>query len=198
MHIIIHRVNSIKKLNTIPPKFGVEVDVRTSRNQLILNHEPFQGGDLLCDYLEHFRHAFIILDIKEEGIEKKVIELCKIYGIKNYFLLGVSFPFMFLFSREGVENMAVRYSEFEDIETCLALRNRVVWIWADTFTKNPLNKDAVDRLKQNGFKICFVSPERWGRPHDIKNCIHSFMEDSIRLDAVMVGWDYKDEWNELS
>ena len=35
MEIIIHRVNSIKKVRQIPTKFGVEIDVRTLGSKII-------------------------------------------------------------------------------------------------------------------------------------------------------------------
>ena len=40
MEIIIHRVNKIKFLKSIPKNFGVEIDVRSFNSELILNHEP--------------------------------------------------------------------------------------------------------------------------------------------------------------
>ena len=45
MEIIIHRVNSIKKLRKIPNNFGVEIDLRVYQSKIILNHEPFKSGD---------------------------------------------------------------------------------------------------------------------------------------------------------
>jgi hypothetical protein len=41
---IIHRVNKIGDLKKISQEFGVEVDIRTYNNQLVLNHEPFEDG----------------------------------------------------------------------------------------------------------------------------------------------------------
>ena len=45
MEIIIHRINSIKKLKKIPKNFGVEIDLRVYQSKIILNHEPFKSGD---------------------------------------------------------------------------------------------------------------------------------------------------------
>ena len=41
MEFIIHRINKIKDLKSLPKKFGVEIDIRTMGSKLILNHEPF-------------------------------------------------------------------------------------------------------------------------------------------------------------
>lgn len=191
---IIHRINKIKDQKKIPREYGVEIDIRTYNKKLILNHEPFKAGDLLDEYLSNFDHAFIVLEVKEEGIEKKVIEICKKYNIKNYFLLSVSFPFIYLLSKEGIKKIAIRYSEFEDINTCLAMKNKVEWVWIDTFTKLPLDKESYIKLKNANFKICLVSPERWNRPKDIKNYVDYFVTNNIKIDAVMTSIRYSHNW----
>lgn len=191
---IIHRVNKIKELKKIPKEFGVEVDIRTQNNKLILNHEPFECGDLLDDYLANFNHSFIILEIKEEGIEKKVIEVCKKHNVEKYFLLSISFPFMYLLSKQGRRKMAVRFSEFESIDTALTLKDKVEWLWVDTFTKLPLDKESYTRLKKTNFKICLVSPDRWGRPNEIKKYVNFLKDNEIEIDGVMIGLEYADEW----
>jgi len=180
---IIHRVNKIEELRKIPVKYGVEVDIRTHNNKLILNHEPFENGDLLEEYLGEFNHAFIILEIKEEGIEEKVLKLCEKFRIENYFLLSVTVPFLYMLSEKGIRKMAVRFSEFESINTVLNFKDKVDWVWIDTFTKNPLAKEIYEQLK--GLKICFVCPDRWGRKEDIQRYKNNFEEEDIKLDAVM-------------
>ena len=42
MILIKHRVNTIKELVRINPKYGVEIDVRSDQNKLLLNHDPFK------------------------------------------------------------------------------------------------------------------------------------------------------------
>lgn len=191
---IIHRVNKIEELKCIPKSFGVEVDVRTYKNKLILSHEPFSDGDLLDDYLSNFNHALIVLEIKEEGIEKKVINASKKHGIKNYFLLSVSFPFIYILSKNGVKKIAVRYSEFEDILTCLSLKNKVEWVWVDSFTRLPLDKESFAKLKSANFKVCLVSPERWGRQQDIEKYVDYLKDNKINIDAVMTDMAHSYEW----
>src|SRR5258706_4464368 len=100
MQIIIHRVNTIEKLKTIPKKYGVAIDVRESNGDLILNHEAFKKGVLLEKYLTHFHQAFVIFNIKEAGIEEKVLELAKKFNITNYFLLDVEAPYLYRASRK--------------------------------------------------------------------------------------------------
>ena len=72
-----HRINTIKKLKSIPYYYGIEVDVRERNNNLILSHDPFKSGERLDKFLKYYNHKFIILNIKAEGLEKKVFRLIK-------------------------------------------------------------------------------------------------------------------------
>ena len=75
MKIIIHRVNKIKELKKIPAKYGVEIDIRSYGKKLVLNHEPANNGDELKNYLKNFNNSILIANIKEAGIENKVLKL---------------------------------------------------------------------------------------------------------------------------
>ena len=88
MGIIVHRVNTVQDLNAIPFEYGTEIDIRVFGNDLILNHEPFQKGDYLENYLNEYQHGTLILNIKEAGIEDEVFRLVRLRShIKSYFLL---------------------------------------------------------------------------------------------------------------
>jgi hypothetical protein len=193
MQIIIHRVNLISNLLKIPKKYGVEVDVRAYGDKLILNHEPHKSGDELEEYLQNCNHAFIIFNIKEDGIEEEVIELAEKYGVKDYFLLDVEYPFIYRSISKGFKKIGVRFSEAEPIESALA--QKVNWVWVDTNTKFPLNEVSYKKLKHAGFKICLVCPERWGRSQDIENYKEYMKENQIKIDAVMTSLKYAEKWS---
>ena len=74
MMIIRHRVNSWNKLKSIPESEGVEIDLRSSRNDIYLHHDPFKKGVLFEKWIKFFKHKFIVLNVKEEGLEKRLIE----------------------------------------------------------------------------------------------------------------------------
>ena len=83
MEFIAHRINTIKELKKLSIDFGVELDLRDYGNRLILQHEPFVDGEDFEDYLKHYNHGTMILNIKSERIEYRVLELIKKYDIKN-------------------------------------------------------------------------------------------------------------------
>lgn len=194
--IIAHRINNIKQLNSLPKNFGVEIDVRFDNRtgRLYLNHDPGVGEDLEI-YLKHFKHKFIIFNIKEAGIEQTCIDLAKKYHIsKNkYFLLDVEFPYLYKASRKGFKNIAVRYSEAEPIEMTLAQKNFVDWVWIDVNTKLPLNLKVCNKLKK--FKACLVSPECWGRPQDIASYQKLLKKLHYSPDAIMCDTEYIKAWD---
>ena len=193
MEIIIHRINKIKKLKTINPLFGVEIDIRTYGNNLILSHDPFKKGDKLEDYLNEYRHGTLILNIKESGIEDNVLSLVQKYdNVKNYFLLDVEFPYVFSVSKNNFKNIAIRFSEFESIDTVLKLKGLVDWVWIDTFTKLPLNQNAINVLKD--FKTCLVCPGRWNRQEDIVSYKTKIQKINFQLNAVMTSKNTVGKW----
>ncbi len=161
MEIIIHRVNTIKKLKSISNNFGTEIDIRSSSSKLILSHDPFVKGDSLENYLSEYikKKGTLVLNIKESGIEQNVLKLVKKYKIKSYFLLDVEFPYIFKTLNEKLnKNIAVRFSEYETIDLSKKLINKVNWIWLDTYKKFPIGNKNLRFIKK--FKSCLVCPER--------------------------------------
>lgn len=186
MKLISHRRNSLVQLNETPPKYGVEVDIRSHGDKLIIHHDPFVDGESLEAWLAAYRHGTLILNVKEEGLEARLIELMQRAGIEDYFFLDQSFPFLVKYSRLGVHRCAVRVSEFESIQTALTLAGKVDWIWVDCFTQFPLSHDDARKLQEAGFKLCLVSPELQGRDAEteIAQLVQMLHERNIRAEAV--------------
>jgi hypothetical protein len=182
-------------LKKVPVEYGVEVDVRVAGKELILNHEPYIGGELLKEFLSNYRHSFIIFNIKEAGIESDVIKLAQDYNIEDYFLLDVEYPFIYRATRKDIfKKIAVRFSEAEPIEFALAHKGMVDWVWVDTNTILSLNADVYARLHKAGFKIALVSPDRWGRPEDILKYKAYLTKEKIPVDLVMVDLQLAPKW----
>jgi hypothetical protein len=201
MIYVAHRINTIEGLHSLPPKYGVEIDIRGHGSQLLLNHDPIWDAskhDDLEEYLKIFAErgmAFVILNVKEAGHEQRIIELCAKYGIakEKYFLLDVEFPYLYKAVRKlNIREIAVRYSEAEPIEAAEAQmvdgHPMLDWVWIDTNTRLPLDeekdgKDIVARLMK--FKTALVCPDRWGRPEDIDSYANEIKQKGLRLDLVM-------------
>jgi len=192
MEIIIHRVNKIKDLINTSINFGVEIDIRTNRSKLILSHDPFLKGDKLEDYLENYKHKTLVLNLKEAGIEENVLDLIKKNSVKSYFLLDVEMPYIYLAAKKGQKNIAVRFSEYEDISLTKHFTNKLKWVWIDTATKLPINKDNIRILSK--FKSCLVCPERWGRKQDINKYKKKLTKLKFKPSAIMTSLKHVKDW----
>jgi hypothetical protein len=184
MHYIAHRVNSINELLNIPIKYGVEVDLRDYGDRIILQHDPFKNGENFEEYLKHYNHGTIILNIKSEGIEFKVLELLKKYNINNYFFLDSSFPVIHSLCLKNEKNIALRFSEFEGIDTICLMSKKVDWIWVDCFRKLPITGQNYKLLKNHKYKLCLVSPELQGQDRKLESYKNYLQKEGIVFDAI--------------
>lgn len=184
MEFIAHRINTVKELKELPHDYGVELDIRDYENNLIIHHDPFTNGESFEDYLKHYNHGTMILNIKSERIEHKVLELIKKYEIKKYFFLDSSFPMIYLLSKSGEKNVALRYSEFEGLDTIFNMANKVKWVWVDCFSKLPITTETYKQLKDLNFKICLVSPELQGQDEKIEVYKEYLKTNNIVFDAI--------------
>lgn len=185
MLIIHHRRNTVDLISSTNRKYGVEIDIRSSDNELIIHHDPYQKGALLKDWLKHYRHMGLILNIKEEGLEDRCMELMDIFCIDNYFFLDQSFPFLMKTIGAGNNRCAVRISEYEPIELVMNLKGHCKWVWVDYFSKFPLSNVELKQLKQVGYNICIVSPELQCHSDSIVVQLRKYLADQkLTIDAV--------------
>jgi len=186
MNLIIHRRNTLAELLATPVKYGVEVDIRSFGERLIIHHDAFVLGEDFNDWIDHYRHGTLILNVKEEGLEQRLLDLMKKKNIEDFFFLDQSFPFLLKTASQGERRCAARVSEFESIDTVLTLTKKVDWVWVDCFTRFPLSGEEAERLRLAGFKLCLVSPELHQRsaPEEIPALRALLIERRIVPDAV--------------
>lgn len=186
MKLISHRRNTVSELLATDSKYGIEVDIRSKGDRLIIHHDPFVAGESFDEWIDAYRHGTLILNVKEEGLEARLIALMQSKGIADYFFLDQSFPFLVKWSKAGEHRCAVRVSEFESIETALTLAGKVDWVWVDCFTRFPLTEHDARSLKDAGFKLCLVSPELQGRDANVEipHLVSLLKERNIAADAV--------------
>ena len=162
MLIIKHQVNTLDELYSTDTSNGIEIDIRTKDNTLIIQHEPFIEGVELQEWLLHFKHKYLILNVKEDGLEEKLKYEMQRFNIKNFFFLDQPYPSIIKTLKTGERRIAARFSEYETIHNLRILKGQIDWVWIDHFTKSPLNQETYRELKQCAFKICLVSPELQG------------------------------------
>lgn len=186
-----HRINNIDNLKSCT--YGIEFDIRDS---LIITHDPNTSGPNLNDYLNNVSKdcPMLIVNIKCENLENDIINLLQSHDIKNYFFLDSSFPIIYKFSKIGIKNFALRFSEFESIETLINMKGLVDWVWVDCFTKFPMNIENNKLIKDLGYKICIVSPELQNRKEDIILYKRYILDNNLQIDAICT--KYPDIWKQ--
>lgn len=192
--IIAHRINTLEQLQSIPLNQPIEFDVRDSNGRCIVQHDAFLDGLDFELFLKAVGDRFMIVNIKSEGIEDKVLELLKCNGLNRFFLLDCSFPKIVNLVKKNERRIAVRYSEYEDISTVLALKDKVEWVWIDTFDNFSLTPEKANILKGAGLKLCLVSPDLQKKPNEIETYIDKILADNIFFDAVCCKYENKSYW----
>lgn len=184
MKYIAHRINSISELKKLDSDWGVEIDLHSYKNKLIINHDPYADGEDFEEYLTHYKHGTLILNIKEEGLEWKCLELLEKFNVRDYFFLDSSIPIIHKLIQKNNKNVAVRFSKYEPLEFVLNFKNLVNWVWVDCFEDLILNTENYNELKTNNFKICLVSPELQKHNNKIEDYARQLKSLNISPDAI--------------
>lgn len=192
MELIAHRRNTVAELLATPRHYGIEMDVRSWGERLVIHHDAFVEGEDFEAWLAHYAHGTLILNVKEEGLETRLLALMAAHGITRFFFLDQSFPFLIRTARSGERRCAVRVSEFESIDTALTLAGQIDWVWVDCFTRFPLTAADAARLTGAGFKLCLVSPELQGR--DAETGIAAMKAQVTGFDIAAVCTKRPDLW----
>ncbi len=114
MIIIKHRVNTIKDLKKTEKNFGVEIDLRSSQSGVYLHHDPFKKGELFNKWAKSFKHNILVLNVKEEGLEHKILKILKKNKIKKFFFHDQTFSS--LLKNMTKTHVSIRCSEYESLQ----------------------------------------------------------------------------------
>lgn len=184
MIIIRHRVNTSKELKTIDKNFGVEIDLRSYNKDIVLHHDPFKKGEMFSNWIKNFNHKLVVLNVKEEGLEGKILRILKNNKIKNFFFHDQTFST--LLKNMKKTKVSIRISEYEDLKKIKYLLKNIKWLWVDNFTEIKIHKRFYSHLRSKQIKVCLVSPElvKKSRLKEIKKIISYFKNNNLKIDAV--------------
>ena len=99
-----------------------------------------------------------------------------------------------ILSKQGEKNIALRFSEFEGLDTIKNMNGTVNWIWVDCFSDFPLDKGSYHFIKNLGYNICLVSPDLLNRENDIIRYKERIFMDGIMINAVCVKLKNISKW----
>jgi len=185
MKIYKHRVNTRIALVSVEPTLGVEIDIRTKANSLILAHDPFAEGELFEEWLTAWCGQPLILNVKEDALEEKILEVLIRHNIADFFFLDQSYPSIRRVISMGVTKVACRVSDYEELNT--ALKSGSDWVWLDSFSGSwEYLTEATKAIEKNGQKSCLVSPElqRLDSNAELERLKILIQENQLNIDAV--------------
>lgn len=188
---VFHRVNTVAQLAKVDYSCGIEVDLRANADDIYLAHDPFTQGELLSNLLQKYDHRLIILNVKEDGLEDRAMQLLAKYHIEEYFFLDQPFPTLRKNSILG-RNCAVRVSENEPIPHQV---KDMTWIWVDSFTGDWSHLvETADFARNKSLKTCLVSPELHGRSGKEEIIAMKELLHNAGLSADAVCTKFPGEW----
>ena len=196
MQFIKHRVNDLRLLALVDRKWGVEMDIRSrldSSGRLHVTHDPWVQGDDFEDWLREFRDLGIqgplILNVKEDGLEGRILEILAASEVSNAFFLDTTIPSLVKWSIVNDESrFAVRVSKYEPLAGAEVFAGHVRWAWVDCFARQPLSEQTVKDAAKS-FQVCLVSPElQGGSLHEIEAFSH------LAPHAAAICTKHPDEW----
>jgi hypothetical protein len=101
---------------------------------------------------------------------------------------------IYLLGKSREKNIALRFSEFEGIDTILNMKGKVEWIWVDCFTKLPITSQNYKLLKEHGFKFCLVSPELQAQNEKLEVYKQYLEDERIIFDAICTKVYNAEKW----
>ena len=104
---------------------------------------------------------------------------------------------IYLLSSNGESKIALRYSEFEGLDTLQNMKGKVDWVWVDCFTRLPLDASKTAAIRAMGYRICIVSPELQGREDSIALYASQLKNENIIPDAICTKWYHRELWTKL-
>lgn len=161
MYIVKHRINTLDDVNSLPANVGIETDIRSWSDSLVLHHEPFSAGPKLEELLAQakVRENLCILNVKEDGHEENVLRICDELGVRNFFFLDSQIPTIYRLHKQGYTCFAARYSHLEPVSYVVNFKSICDWVWVDCFPEFMPAKQDLEVLQQEGFRLCIASPE---------------------------------------
>lgn len=144
--------------------YGTETDVRDLGGQLVISHDPPQGGELTLAQLLALagdKQPVLAINIKADGLAKPVGEEMARHGYRNWFVFDMSIPD----TRAQLAASNPTYMRMSEVEPAPPFMDVAQGVWLDAFESDGWRIAALADLVARGKKVCLVSPELHRRAH---------------------------------
>ena len=148
--------------------YGIETDIRDQGGRLVISHN--MAVDACADLEEIFdlytrmnMTSILALNVKADGIQTPLRQALEKYQVKNYFVFDMSIPEQVVYRNENF----VFFARQSDIEPHCVQYEDASGVWLDGFFDDSwITPDIIRRHLEQGKKVCIVSPELHGKPHE--------------------------------
>lgn len=146
--------------------FGTETDIRDYKGELVIAHDIASKEDISLDeffeiYKSYDENLYLALNIKSDGLQKKLKEKLEKFKITNYFVFDMSVPDGLGYLKNCF-NTFTRQSEYE---TNPSFYNKAIGVWLDSFNEDWITNSQITKHLENNKLVCIVSPELHKRPY---------------------------------
>lgn len=176
--------------------YGTETDFRDLNGHLVISHDPPLEGALAADEFFGLLTSIdpsltVAINIKADGLQHMLIEKLAEHKIDNYFLFDMSVPDAVVSASKGLKV----FTRQSDVENDPHFYKDAEGVWIDSFhDESWICAHMIQRHLDEGKRVCVVSPELHGRPHqDLWNRLRDTVDTNHR--AVMLCTDTPDDAN---
>lgn len=145
-------------LHAIERGWGIETDVRDCNGNLVISHDMPQGNELsLTELLQMLggKNIPLALNIKADGLSKKIHQIMQEYNYSNYFTFDMSIPELVLYIKQGLPT----FTGLSDLLSEAPLLESAHGVWLDCFNKDWYETSLIDSLIDKKLKVAIVSPD---------------------------------------
>jgi hypothetical protein len=146
--------------------FGTETDLRDYNGEIVISHDiPNNTAVLLSDFFQTYKSSGkskkLALNIKSDGLQKKILSELNKYGITNYFVFDMSIPDTIAYMDENI----IFFSRQSEYELHPNLYDKCKGIWLDAFEGIWYESKLILEHLKNYKEVALVSPELHKRDH---------------------------------
>lgn len=146
--------------------FGLETDIRDFEGELVISHDIPTGSPMHLDRLLHYYRSSgyvstIALNIKADGLQKKLRQMIEEFSLSQYFVFDMSIPDTLGYMGAGLRTF-VRRSELENHPE---LTRQSQGIWLDELTAPWVDARVIVEESKDVDALCIVSCELHGREY---------------------------------
>ncbi len=155
--------------NSFKNGFGTETDFRDYRGELVISHDIANENCIPASrffeiYKSYTIQSTLALNIKSDGLQKKLLELLKKYEVENYFVFDMSIPDTLGY----LKNVIPFYTRQSEYELIPSLYEESKGIWLDCFEKIWFTEELINNHISQAKTIACVSPDLHKRnPNDL-------------------------------